>query len=69
MWEQPPSAAGFYTINDNNEEVEPTPEDWTTNHYFCNSCGRVIDFDTLEVVRQVPIQDIKMLTEPILTSL
>ena len=24
---------GFFPINDKDEEVEPTPEDWTTNQY------------------------------------
>lgn len=53
-----PSELGFYPINDKNEEVEPTKEDWQTNQYFCAQCGRVIDFDTLEVVRQVPLENI-----------
>lgn len=48
-----PSSDGFYPINSKNEEVEPVPEDWDTNQLFCNKCGRVIDQDTLEVVKQL----------------
>jgi hypothetical protein len=48
-----PSEDGFYPIDDDNHEVEPTPEDWLTNQYYCNRCGRVIDQDTLEVVRKL----------------
>lgn len=48
-----PSDAGFYPINALNEEVEPTAEDWKTNELFCDQCGRVIDQDTLAVVRQL----------------
>lgn len=56
-----PSEHGFYPINDKNEEVEPVKEDWTTNQYYCNQCGRVIDQTTLEVVRIVDLKDIKPL--------
>jgi len=48
-----PSEAGFYPIDETNHEVEPTAEDWKTNQYSCNQCGRVIDQSTLEVVRQL----------------
>jgi hypothetical protein len=48
-----PSDDGFYPIDEGNHEVEPTPEEWKTNQYFCNRCGRVIDPDTLEVVRKL----------------
>jgi hypothetical protein len=57
-----PSDDGFYPINEKNEEVEPTSEDWKTNQYFCNQCGRVIDQNTLEVVRQLNPKDIKKLS-------
>ena len=30
--------------------VEPTPEEWTTNCYVCDQCGRIIDQGTYEVV-------------------
>jgi hypothetical protein len=48
-----PSESGFFPIDEENHEVEPTPEDWKTNQYFCNQCGRVIDQETLEVVRKL----------------
>lgn len=48
-----PSENGFYPIDEDNHEVEPTEKDWKTNQYFCNQCGRVIDQDTLEVVRKL----------------
>jgi YD repeat-containing protein len=49
------SELGFYPIDDNNREVEPTERDWTTNQYVCDQCGRVIDKDTLEVVRKLDL--------------
>jgi hypothetical protein len=48
-----PHNSGFYPINDENDVVAPTPEDWTTNEYVCAECGRVIDWDSLEVVRHI----------------
>lgn len=48
-----PSDAGFYPIDASNHEVEPTTEAWKTNQYFCAQCGRVIDQDTLKVVRRL----------------
>jgi hypothetical protein len=56
-----PWEAGFYPINDSNEEVEPMPRDWTTNQCACFQCGRVIDQTSLEVVRQVDLHEIKKL--------
>ena len=53
-----PSENGFYPIDEDNHEVEPTVKDWTTNQYFCNQCGRVIDQDSLEVVRKLDPQTI-----------
>jgi hypothetical protein len=44
---------GFYPIDEGNHEVEPDPDEWTTDQYFCNRCGRVIDLDTLKVVRRI----------------
>ncbi len=52
---------GFYPINSRNEEVEPVPQHWTTNHYACFQCGRIIDQTSLEVIRQVALKDIKQL--------
>lgn len=54
-------SSGFFPINDENEEVEPTPEDWTTNQYCCAECGRVIDQATLAVVRQVDLDTVPLL--------
>jgi hypothetical protein len=45
-----PIQEGFYPCNALGEEVEPTPEEWTTGWYVCDSCGRIIDRTTLEVV-------------------
>lgn len=54
-------SSGFFPINDKNEEVEPTPEAWQTNQYCCAQCGRVIDQDSLEVVRRVDLGTIPRL--------
>jgi hypothetical protein len=56
-----PWLSGFFPINEKDEEVEPTPEDWTTNQYCCAECGRVIDGDTLEVARQVDLDLVTLL--------
>jgi len=53
-----PSEDGFYPVNEDGHEVEPTVEDWKTNEYFCARCGRVIDQDSLEVVRQLDPKEI-----------
>ena len=45
-----PTAEGFYPCNGKGKPVEPTPEDWTTNLYVCERCGRMIDADSFEVV-------------------
>jgi hypothetical protein len=45
--------SGFYPCDEEGNEVEPTPEQWTTNTYVCFQCGRVINQDTLEVVKRV----------------
>ena|SRR5882724_1494643 len=47
-----PDSHGFYPCNANGDEVEPTPEDWTTGLYVCAQCGRIIHMDTLEVMGQ-----------------
>lgn len=54
-----PSDDGFYPIDDSNHEVEPTEDDWKTNHYFCNTCGRVIDQKTLQVIRKLDLATIE----------
>jgi hypothetical protein len=45
-----PSRSGFFPCDQNGSEVEPTPEEWTTNCYVCEGCGRIINQDTLHVV-------------------
>ena len=47
-----PSDEGFYPCNSEGEQVEPTAEEWTTNCYVCDKCGRIINQNTLEVVGQ-----------------
>jgi hypothetical protein len=42
-------ASSFHPCNGEGTEVEPTPEEWTTNWYVCEQCGRIIDNDTMEV--------------------
>jgi len=41
---------GFYPCNSEGELVEPTPEDWTTDCYVCEQCGRIIRQSDREVV-------------------
>lgn len=45
-----PTEEGFFPCNSEGEIVEPTPEEWTTNCYVCDRCGRIIQMDTLGVV-------------------
>jgi hypothetical protein len=45
-----PERQGFYPCSSEGEIVDPTPEEWTTNWYVCDRCGRIIDDDTLRVV-------------------
>ncbi len=49
-----PSEDGFYPCNENGDEVEPTKGSGWKNLYVCNSCGRIINMHTLEVVGQNP---------------
>jgi hypothetical protein len=48
------SGDGFFTCDKDGVEVEPD-EHWTTDCYVCNSCGRMIDYNTLEVVGKAVI--------------
>ncbi len=56
-----PSDSGFYPINEANHEVEPTPKAWTTHQYCCHECGRVIEMNSLEVVRRINPKDFMLL--------
>jgi hypothetical protein len=49
-----PAGGGFYTCDENGNEVEPTNAAWKTGLYVCADCGRIIDFQTLEVVGSNP---------------
>lgn len=49
-----PGDGGFYACDKDGNEVEPTEKDWTTDLYVCADCGRMIHYDTLEVVGQNP---------------
>ena len=51
-------SSGFAPIDETIHEVEPTEADWKTNQYVCLDCGRVIDGDTLRVVRRVELSAI-----------
>lgn len=48
-----PTGAGFYPVNSKGEQCEPTKEEWDTDNYICNNCGRIINPDTFEVVGMV----------------
>lgn len=41
--------SGFYTCNDLGSQVEPTPEAWERSLYACDNCGRIINYETLQV--------------------
>jgi hypothetical protein len=46
---------GFYPCNNQGQEVEPTPEEWTTGCYVCARCGRIIrQSDRAIVGRKAP---------------
>jgi len=42
----------FSPCDELGQQVEPTPEDWTTSCYVCDRCGRITDQDAGEVVGQ-----------------
>jgi hypothetical protein len=48
-----PDGSGFYPIDETVNEVPPTEDDWKTNCFCCMACGRVIDVDSLQVMRQI----------------
>ena len=45
-----PDTHGFYPCDSEGEYVEPTPQEWTTDWYVCDLCGRIIDPQSLRVV-------------------
>jgi hypothetical protein len=47
-----PADDGFYPVDEQDREVDPTAAAWPDNTYACRQCGRVIDGETLAVVRQ-----------------
>jgi len=44
-----PIAEGFFPCSPLGEIVDPTPDAWPKPLYRCDSCGRIINQDTLEV--------------------
>lgn len=50
---------GFYPCDLNGNEVEPTPELWTTDLYICPDCGRIFQQSDGKVVgmRITPFAD------------
>lgn len=48
-----PSEDGFYPCDEKGNLVEPTKEDWNGELYICWKCKRIINQETLEVVRQI----------------
>jgi hypothetical protein len=49
-----PAGGGFYPCDKNGDEMEPSKGSNWKGLYVCNECGRIIDFETLEVVGQNP---------------
>ncbi|MFH0828801.1 MAG: hypothetical protein V1907_01315 [Candidatus Kerfeldbacteria bacterium] len=47
-----PTLEGFLPCDVQGRPVSPTPQDWTTNAYVCNRCGRIIEDGSLEIVGQ-----------------
>ena len=45
-----PSGDGFYACDEEGHEVEPVEGEWAGRLYICNSCGVIIDQETLEIV-------------------
>jgi hypothetical protein len=52
---------GFFPCDEDGNEVWPTVEEWTTGWYVCLRCGRVIDQESLRVVKRVEPKRIKLL--------
>jgi len=51
-----PADDGFYPCDENGNEMEPLVESIWKNLYVCDSCGRIINQYTLEVVGRKPNQ-------------
>lgn len=53
-----PCGNGFYPCDENGNQVEPTAKEWKTDLYVCDPCGRMIHFETLEVIgrRKQPVE-------------
>lgn len=49
-----PCDGGFYPCDAKGNEVEGTPEDWTSGLYVCADCGRMIEPNGLWVVGRNP---------------
>ena len=46
-----PHTDGFFPCDSSGNEVEPESGNWT-DLYVCARCGRIIQYDTLEIVGQ-----------------
>ena len=49
-----PVSDGFFTCDENGDEMEPLIGSGWDGLYVCNRCGRIIRQDTLEVVGRNP---------------
>ncbi len=54
------SGAGFYACDEDGNQVEPD-KNWKSNKYVCFNCGKIIDQDTKEVVKQADVDKIKVI--------
>lgn len=45
-----PDGDGFASCNEIGERCEPTIGEWDGKHWLCESCYRIIDGDTLQVL-------------------
>jgi hypothetical protein len=49
-----PSGDGFYPCDEQGNEMEPVIGSGWKDLYVCGQCGRIIRYDTLEVIGQNP---------------
>jgi hypothetical protein len=58
-----PASYGFYPCDTTGKEIEPIKGSNWVGYYVCGKCNRIIDQDTLEVIRttQLPSQGFMLL--------